>query len=126
MVPPASTVRRSTSGSCSGHTFDALLAPFASSECAASNWSGGEGCEALQWQRQRALAAAEARARGKARRGALLEPAMHEFDALEEGRDDGHEDGDVSVAEARLHGSRWRGASALMAERHRGSNRGRS
>src|ERR1041385_2847741 len=101
MVPPASTVRRSTSESCSGHAFYVLLAPFASWECAASNWSGGEGREALQWRRRRALAAAEARARGKARRGAPLEPAMHEIVAEEQGRDEGHGGGDVCIAEAR-------------------------
>ena len=56
-------------------------------------WRGGWG--ALEWRRRRALAAAEARARGKARRGALLEPAMHEIVAEKQGGDEGHGGGDV-------------------------------
>src|ERR1041385_5992665 len=41
-------------------------------------------------RRHQDLAAAVARARGKARCGALLEPVMHANDAEEHGEDDGH------------------------------------
>src|SRR4051812_17627971 len=118
---PASSVDgRSTSGSCPGHAFDAPRPPNASWRAPALNGATQRGWSSPEQCRSQALAAAVARARGKARRGALLEAEMGANDAVEHGEDDGQEGDHACVAGARLQGSRLRGASALMAKGARG------